>query len=61
MLKVPLIKYNTFAARSFSYAAVTLWNGLPTKIRECKTLDTFKHSLKTYLYRKAFNPALTHD
>ena len=23
-LKVPLVKYNTFAARSFSYAAATL-------------------------------------
>ena len=60
-LKMPLIKYNTFAARSFTYAAATLWNGLPTNIRECKTLNKFKGSLKTYLYRKAFNPACTHD
>ena len=60
-LKVPLIKYNSFTTRSFSYAAPTLWNGLPTNIRECKTLDKFKGLLKTYLYRKAFNPACTHD
>ena len=60
-LKVPLIKYNTFATRSLSYAAATLWNGLPTNIMECKTLDKFKGSLKTYLYRKAFKPAHTHD
>ena len=60
-LKVPLIKYNTFATRSFSYAAATLWNGLPAYIRECKTLDRFKGSLKTYLYWKAFNSACTHD
>ena len=31
-LKVPLVKYNTFATRSFSYAAATLWNALPTNI-----------------------------
>ena len=54
-LKVPLIKYNTFATWSFSYAAATLWNVLPTNIWECKTLDKFKGSLKTHLYRKAFN------
>ena len=53
-LKVPLIKYNMFTTRSYSYAAATLWNGLPTNIRECKTLVKFKGSLKTYLYRKAF-------
>ena len=54
-LKVPLVKYNTFASRSFSYTVATLWNALPTNIQECKTLDKFKCSLKTHLYRKAFN------
>ena len=29
-LKVPLFKYNTFATKSFSYAAATLWNALLT-------------------------------
>ena len=48
-LRVPFIKYNTFTARSFSHAAATLWNGFPTNIRQCKTLDKFKSSLKTYL------------
>ena len=60
-LKVPLIKYNNFTTRSFSYAAAILWNGLPTNIRECKTLDKFKGSLKTYPYRKAFSLTHTHD
>ena len=54
-LKVPLIRYNTFATRSFSYTAATLWNALPTNIPQCKPLDKFKGSLKTHLYRKAFN------
>ena len=60
-LKVPLIKYNIFTTRSFSYTAATLWNALPTNIWECKTLGKFKCSLKTHLYWKAFNlQACTH-
>ena len=31
-LKVPFVKYNTFATRSFSYTAATLWNALLTNI-----------------------------
>ena len=58
--KVPLTKCNTFATKSFSYAAATLWNGLLTNIRECKTLEKIKGSLKTHLYRKAFNPTCTY-
>ena len=54
-LKLSLVKYNTFATRSFSYPAATLWNALPTNIPECKLLDKFKCSLKMHLYRKAFN------
>ena len=53
-LKVPLVKYNTFGTRSFSYTAATLWNVLLTSIRECKTLDKFNGSHKTHLHRKAF-------
>ena len=56
-----LIKYNTFATRSFSHATVKLWNALLTNIWECKTLDKLKSSLKTHLYRKTFNlQACTH-
>ena len=31
-LEVLLVKYNTFATRSFTYAAATLWNVFPTNI-----------------------------
>ena len=41
MLNVPSVKYKTFAARLFSYAAPKLWNELPKNIRESKTLDNF--------------------
>ena len=55
MINIPSVKYKTFAARSFGYAAPTLWNELPKNIRESKTLGNFKKGLKTHLYRKAFN------
>jgi len=36
-----------FSRRTFSFVAATVWNKLPTGIRECNTLHTFKHRLKT--------------
>jgi len=39
--------HNTnFSRRAFSFAAPTVWNKLPTGIRESNTLCTFKHRLK---------------
>ena len=54
LLRSPYIKYQTFASRSFKYAAPALWNGLPLHIREIKNLTAFKHELNTHLHRKAF-------
>jgi len=36
---------------AFSVAAPTTWNSLPSDIRACRTLTTFKKHLKTYLFR----------
>jgi len=36
-----------FSRRAFSFAACTVWNKLPTGIRESNTLHIFKHRLKT--------------
>jgi len=38
-----------FSRRAFIFTAPTLWNQLPTCIRESNTLHTFKHRLKTHL------------
>jgi len=38
-----------FSRRAFSFTAATLWNQLPTCIRESNTLHTFKRRLKTHL------------
>ena len=54
LLLIPCTKCKTFAARSFSVAAPTLWNDLPRCIRESNTLLSFKHDLKTHLYKEVF-------
>ena len=41
----------TAADRSFSYAALTLWNQLPYSIRSLDSLGSFRQSLKTYKFR----------
>ena len=42
------------ATRYFNNSSDTVWNSLPVDIRECNTIDTFKHKLKTYLFKLAF-------
>ena len=54
LLVIPCTKCKTFAARSFSVAAPTLWNHLPKVLRESDTLLSFKHGLNTHLYKEAF-------
>ena len=49
-LLVPLTKRKTFAQRSFSVAAPTLWNDLPISVKQAKTLTKFKSLLKTHLF-----------
>lgn len=40
----------SFAQRSFGYRAIKLWNSLPNNVRESTSLNTFKQSLKTWLF-----------
>ena len=54
LLVIPHTKCKTFASRSFSVAAPTLWNHLPRSLRESTTLLSFKCDLKTHLYKEAF-------
>ena len=53
LLKVPGIaghKKKSFGVRSFELAAPTLWNGLPLELRTVGTKESFKRSLKTFLF-----------
>ena len=55
LLLRPKTKLKTFADRSFSIAAPTLWNRLPLKLRLRQTDHlTFKRELKTHLFGETF-------
>ena len=54
LLRVPRTKLATGGDRMFSYIGPVLWNSLPTKVRECRTLVSFKRELKTFLFMKAY-------
>ena len=45
----------TMGDRAFSIAAPFLWNSLPLPIRQETSIDSFKRSVKTYLFKKAFS------
>ena len=48
LLKEPTSK-RTRCDRSFSVAALRLWNHLPTKLKSCHSITRFKSLLKTHL------------
>ena len=50
-LERPHTQLITVGDRAFSFAAIDLWNKLPLKLRDSKTVDTFKSDLKTYLFK----------
>ena len=44
-----------YGHRSFSIAATELWNNLPPHVKNSKTVNHFKTSLKTHLFTIAFD------
>ena len=54
-LEIPHTTRKTFAARAFSVLGPELWNQLPSDIQYINSYITFKKTLKTFLYRKAYN------
>ena len=55
ILAVPKYKLQTYGLNAFSVAAPTLWNKLPSHIRNSKSLNVFKKDVKTFLFKQAFN------
>jgi len=53
LLQVPF-RRTSFGKRSFSTAAPSVWNSLPTSVLNCDSLTLFKARLKTYLFSSAF-------
>ena len=54
ILRIPNANTKSYGERTFSFQAPHLWNSLPKNIRHSESITTFKASLKTYLFRKAF-------
>jgi hypothetical protein len=54
-LVVPFIK-TEIGRRSFSYSAPTIWNLLPSSVRDAPSLPTFNSLLKTFLFKSHFFP-----
>ena len=48
----------TYGARSFSCAALLLWNSIPYDIHNSSSIDNLKCKLKTWLFCIAFNNEL---
>ena len=51
---IPKVKRKTFAARSFSTMAPSLWNELPDSLYRANSVETFKAELKTLLFRRYY-------
>ena len=49
---VPKVKSESFANRVFSVMEQRLWNGTPTEVKPCADVETFKKSLKKFLFNK---------
>lgn len=54
LLKIPKSMKKSYGDRAFRIAAPHLWNKLPQKIRECKSLHSFKNNLKHHLFTRSF-------
>ena len=54
ILHTPRVK-TAVGSRAFSSSAPKVWNSLPTDIRECATLLTFRRKLKTFYFNQTFN------
>ena len=54
-LSIPRTKLN-LGKRAFSVTAPIIWNELPTTLKSCESLASFRKNLKTYLFKIAFPP-----
>ena len=55
LLDVPNSRLTTCGDRAFSVAAPKLWNSLPLNLRNCASINLFKSSLKSFLFREAYS------
>ena len=54
LLMIPKFKLDSFGKRAFAASGPIIWNSLPKALKKCKTINSFKNELKTFLFRKYF-------
>ena len=54
-LIVPRTEKKTFVDRAFSVVGPKVWNSLPNNVKTQRDVGHFKKSLKTHLFKMAFN------
>ena len=54
-LIVPRVRTVRYGERSFAFAAPRLWNGLEHHVHDSTTIHIFKKSLKTILFKRAYD------
>ena len=55
LLVVPKIRTNKYGAEAFAYAALSLFNDLPTRIHQAPSFGTFKGRHKTHFFSIAYS------
>ena len=55
LLVIAKVTRKTFGDQAFFHAGPTVWNALPSSLRNCRNIDSFKVQLKTHLSKKASN------
>ena len=51
----PVMNYKSYGEKSFSFYAPFIWNSLPSDLRTCDNVNSFKRQLKALFFKKAFN------
>ena len=49
-LSKPVVRFKSYGARCFEFAAAEEWNKLDIRVTKAKSLSSFKRSLKTTLF-----------
>ena len=52
----PACNLHTHGSRAFSYASPFMWNSIPHEIRSSSSVSSFKRQIKTYLFKRAYEP-----
>ena len=58
LLCIPKVRTKKYGERTFAYSAPKLYNDLPVSLRQSSTLNVFKASLKTHLFKLAYEAEL---